>query len=166
MYTIFALLAAFLGLVLWSYIVSYMMYEGVDQNFINKARRGVIRGMIVAGIFVAFQYIPVLSDFIQKDWVLFPAIFFIISLPFSWQRIGGVAILPLLLSFFAWFVLSFSGDSITSFLWSPFHEEIGKWYQSVTLSYPAVMSPFVSLGFGVLENFRYFSYDLTMAQIL
>jgi hypothetical protein len=36
----------------------------------------------------------------------------------------------------------------------------------VTLSYPAVMSPFVSLWFGFLENFRYYSYDLTLAQIL
>lgn len=166
MYTIFALLAALFGLVLWSYIVSYMIYEGVDQSFINKARRGVIRGMVVAGIFVTIQYIPVLRDFIQRDWVLFPAIFFIISLPFSWQRLGKVAILPVLLSLFAWFMLSFSGDAVTSFLWSPFHEEIGKWYQSVTLSFPAVLSPFVSLGFGVFENFRYFSYDLNLTQIL
>ena len=34
------------------------------------------------------------------------------------------------------------------------------------MSYPAILSPFVSLGFGVLENFRYYSYDLTWTQIL
>ena len=83
MYTIFALIAAFLGLVLWSYIVSYMMYEGVDKQFILRARRGIARGMAVAGIFVFIEYIPVLRDFIQRDWVLFPAIFFIISLNWS-----------------------------------------------------------------------------------
>ena len=166
MYTIFAFIAAFLGLVLWSYIISYMMYERVDKQFILRARRGIVRGMAVAGIFVFVEYIPVLRDFIQRDWVLFPAIFFIISLPFSWQRVGGVALFPLLISLLAWFLLSFSGDSFTSFLWSPFHEEIGKWYQSVTLSYPAIMSPFVSLGFGFFEYFRYFSVDLTLPQIL
>lgn len=122
--------------------------------------------MLVAGIFVVFQYTPILRDFIQHDWVLFPAIFFMISLPFSWQRIQGTSIIPLLLSLFAWFVLSFVSDMFTGVLWSPFHEEIGKWYQSVTLSYPAVMSPFVSLGFGFFENFRYYSYDLSGAQIL
>lgn len=166
MYTIFAFLAALFGLVLWSYIVSYMMYAGVDKNFILRARRGIVRGMAVAGIFVFVEYIPFLRDFIHRDWVLFPAVFFIISLPFSWQRVGGIALLPLLISLVVWFLLSFSGDSLTSYLWSPFHEEIGKWYQSITLSYPAIMSPFVSLGFGFLENFRYFSSDLTLSQIL
>lgn len=166
MYTFFAFFAASLGLVLWSYIVSYMMYERVTPEFINRARRGIIRGMLVAAIFVMAQYIPVLSDYMHWDWVLFPVIFFIISLPFSWQRIGTIALIPLVLSFFAWFFLSFLGSPVTNFLWSPFHEEIGKWYQTVTLSYPAVMSPFVSLGFGFLENFRYYSYDLTLAQIL
>lgn len=28
------------------------------------------------------------------------------------------------------------------------------------------MSPFVSLGFGFLENFRYYSYDFTLVQVL
>ncbi len=166
MYTIFAFIWAFLGLVLWSYILSYMVYEWVSQQFISRARKGILRGMVVAGIFVIVEYIPILRDFIERDWVLFPAIFFIISLPFSWQRLGGINLFPLLLSFIAWFLLSFFGDSFTSFLWSPFHEEIGKWYQSVTLSYPAIMSPFVSMGFGFLENFRYYSYDFTLVQVL
>lgn len=138
----------------------------MSQQFISRARKGILRGMVVAGIFVIVEYIPILRDFIERDWVLFPAIFFIISLPFSWQRLGGINLFPLLLSFIAWFLLSFFGDSFTSFLWSPFHEEIGKWYQSVTLSYPAIMSPFVSMGFGFLENFRYYSYDFTLVQVL
>jgi hypothetical protein len=97
---------------------------------------------------------------------LFPVIFFIISLPFSWKRINIVSIFPLILWFFSWFVFSFFSSFFSSVFWSPFHEEIGKWYQSVTLIYPAMMSPFVSLWFGFLENFRYYSYDLTIAQIL
>lgn len=166
MYTLFAFLAAGLGLVLWSYIISYMMYEGVNADFIHRARRGIVRGMIVAAIFVVAQYIPVLTDFIQRDWVLFPVIFFMVALPFSWQRLGAINLIPLVLSLFAWFCLSFVDETFTDFLWSPFHEEIGKWYQAMTLSYPAVMSPFVSLGFGFLENFRYYAVDLTLAQIL
>ncbi|MCB9807485.1 hypothetical protein H6768_06495 [Candidatus Peribacteria bacterium] len=145
MYTFFAFVAALSGLALWMYIVSYMMYTGVGFDFIHRARKGVLRGLLVAGVFVFFQYIPFLRDFIQRDWVLFPAIFFIISLPFSWQRIRVISILPLIFSFFAWFIFSFMSDAFVSIFWSPFHEEIGKWYQSVTLSYPAVMSPFVSL---------------------
>jgi hypothetical protein len=97
MYTFFAFFAAALGLVLWMYIVSYMMYQGIQPAFIQKARLGVLRGMCVAGIFVLFQYISYLQYFIQHDWVLFPVIFFIISLPFSWKRINIVSIFPLIL---------------------------------------------------------------------
>jgi RsiW-degrading membrane proteinase PrsW (M82 family) len=121
------------------------MYERVTPEFINRARLGILRGMAVAAIFVITQYVPILSDYIRKDWVLFPVIFFMVSLPFSWQRIGSFTLVPLILSLIAWFSLSFFETTFTDFLWSPFHEEIGKWYQSVTLSYPAVMSPFVSL---------------------
>ncbi len=54
----------------------------------------------------------------------------------------------------------------SSFFWSPFHEEIGKWYQSITALYPAIVSPFVSLGFALVENARYFSGDIHIAEIL
>ena len=57
-------------------------------------------------------------------------------------------------------------DYDSTLLWSPFHEEIGKWYQSVTLSYPAALSPFVSLGFGFLENFRYYAQVLSLSEML
>lgn len=166
MQTFFAFIAAGFGLFLWMYIVSYMMYRGVRADFIEKARMGVLRGIAVAWFFLLFQYIPGLWQFIQRDWVLFPALFFMISLPFSWQRIHTITLFPIWLSLFAWFLLSFASDSLTSLLWSPFHEEIGKWYQSVTMSYPAVLSPFVSLGFAFLENFRYYSYDMSIPQML
>ncbi len=166
MHIFFAFIAAGSGLFLWMYIISYMMYRGVSAAFIEKARLGVLRGIYVAGVFVVFQYVPGLAEYISRDWVLFPSIFFIISLPFSWQRMGASALFPLTLSLVAWFLLSFASDTFIGFLWSPFHEEIGKWYQSITLSYPAVLSPFVSIGFAFLENFRYYSYDLTLTQIL
>jgi RsiW-degrading membrane proteinase PrsW (M82 family) len=142
------------------------MYRWVKKGFIEKARIGVLRGIAVAAFFVLFQYIPNLGHFIQRDWVLFPAIFFIISLPFSWQRLHLSVLLPIGLSLCAWFLLSFADDTVTRLLWPPFHEEIGKWYQAVTMSYPAILSPFVSLGFATLENFRYYSYDLSLTQVL
>lgn len=166
MQTFLAFIAAAFGLFLWIYIVSYMMYRGVKADFIEKVRMGVLRGIAVAAFFLLFQYIPGLGQFIQKDWVLFPAIFFIISLPFSWQRIQSITLLPIAFSLLAWFLLSFASDSLTRLLWPPFHEEIGKWYQAVTMSYPAILSPFVSLGFAFLENFRYYSYDLSFSQML
>lgn len=89
-----------------------------------------------------------------------------ISLPFSWQRLHSTTLWPIVLSLLAWFLLSFASDSLTRLLWPPFHEEIGKWYQSVTMSYPAILSPFVSLGFAFLENFRYYSVDLSLSQML
>lgn len=166
MQTFLAFIAAVFGLFLWTYIISYMMYKGVKTQFLEKARTGVLRGMAVAGFFLLFQYIPGLGQFIQRDWVLFPVIFFMISLPFSWQRIQSTTLWPMVLSLSAWFMLSFASDSLTNLLWPPFHEEIGKWYQSVTMSYPAILSPFVSLGFAFLENFRYYSYDLSVPEMI
>jgi hypothetical protein len=162
----FAFIAAGFGLFLWVYIVSYMMFIGVTWDFIEKARMGVLRGVAVAVSFLLFQYIPGLGVFIQRDWVLFPAIFFIISLPFSWRSIRSATLIPIILSIFAWFFLSFYGAWLTRIIWSPFHEEIGKWYQAVTFGYPAVLSPFVSLGFAFLENFRYYSFDISWTQII
>ncbi len=47
---------------------------------------------------------------------------------------------------------------------TPLYEEIGKWFQSMVYAYPAVMSPFVALGFGFLENLAYFSQEFTWSQ--
>jgi hypothetical protein len=107
MHFFFALIAAGFGLFVWVYIVSYMMYIGVTPDFLEKARMGVLRGIAVAVFFLLFQYIPGLGVFIQRDWVLFPAIFFIISLPFSWRSIRSATLIPIILSIFAWFFLSF-----------------------------------------------------------
>jgi len=142
------------------------MYSGVKPEFIERARMGVLRGAVVAWFFLLFQYIPGLGYFIQRDWVIFPALFFMISLPFSWQHLRFSTLIPIVISLCAWFFLSFYSDFFTRIMWSPFHEEIGKWYQSVTMAYPAVLSPFVSLGFATLENFRYYSYDMTWTQVL
>lgn len=48
MQTFFAFIAAAFGLFLWMYIVSYMMYQGVRPDFLEKARMGVLRGIAVA----------------------------------------------------------------------------------------------------------------------
>lgn len=162
MYTIFAFISAFFGLVLWSYMLSYMMYTGMSLDFIRRSRLGVLRGILVAGIFILASY----SWYdVQSDWMVLSGIFFLLSLPFSWTFLRFRSVLPLFLAACMWWILHYF-PAYSSLIWSPFHEEIGKWYQSVTLSNPAILSPFVSLGFGFLENFRYFSYDFTLSQML
>lgn len=152
------------GFFLWMYLLTYFMYRGVGHDFFQKVRIGLVRGMIVAGVFILFDSVDALSGYIQTDWILFPLIFFVLSLPFSWRRIGFFATLPVLLWVFVFCTEYFLSPS--SFLWSPFHEEIGKWYQGITTLYPAILSPFVSLGFALVENARYFSVDLHPAEIL
>lgn len=120
--------------------------------------------MIVAGIFILFDSVDILDGFIQTDWIIFPLIFFILSLPFSWRRVGYFSLIPLILGLFV-LLGEYLLDS-QSFLWSAFHEEVGKWYQSVTGLYPALLSPFVSLGFALVENARYFSIELHFSEVI
>ncbi len=49
---------------------------------------------------------------------------------------------------------------------APFYEEMGKWLQSLVYAYPAVMSPFVAIGFGFSENIVYFTSEFTWSQFL
>ena len=120
--------------------------------------------MIVAGVFILFDTIPVLSGLIGRDWIVFPVLFFLFSVPFSWRRIGSKTIIPIILGLIIFIVLSFFAEKVI--FWSPFHEEIGKWYQSITSNFPALMSPFVSLGFSFVENIRYFHTELSWGQVL
>ncbi len=152
------------GFFLWMYLLTYFMYRGASRDFFQKVRIGLIRGMLVAGVFILFDSVDSLQGYIQTDWVVFPLLFFALSLPFSWRRIGFFATFPVLLGLCVLSLHYFMTPS--SFLWSPFHEEIGKWYQSTTALYPALVSPFVSLGFALVENIRYFSGDTHVAEIL
>ncbi len=162
----FAFLGATFGLFLWMYLLSYMLYRGVSHDFIDKTRLGLLRGMCVAILFIIVQYIPGGSDLIGRDWVVFPALFFLFSLPQSWRQIHLYTLLPLFFGLGAWFIFSFTGDNVTLLFWSPFQEEMGKWYQSITTAWPAVMTPFVSIGFGFVENTRYYMHEMTFAQVL
>lgn len=166
MQILFAFLGAAFGLFLWMYLVSYMLYRGVSDDFIEKTRLGLLRGMCVAVLFIIVQYIPWWDDLIGRDWVVFPALFFLFSLPQSWRQIHLYTLLPLFFGLAAWFLFSFTGDGVTGLFWSPFQEEMGKWYQSITIAWPAIMSPFVSIGFGFIENTRYYIHDMTIVQIL
>lgn len=158
------LLPAVIGLFLWMYLLTYFMYRWAGKDFFSRARVGFLRGSIVAGVFIVFDMVPSLSPLIGTDWIVFPLIFFIFSIPFSWRRIGASATLPI----FGWILLFFCASFLVQkvVFWSPFHEEIGKWYQSITASYPAILSPFVSLGFSFVENVRYYSAEISWGQVL
>lgn len=152
------------GFFLWMYLLTYFMYRGASHDFFRRVRSGLIRGMIVAGIFIIFDTVDSLQMYVRTDWVIFPLIFFILSLPFSWRRIGFFSIFPVLLGVCIFLLEHYALPS--SFLWSPFHEEVGKWYQSSTALYPGIISPFVSLGFGLIENARYFSGGIQFSEVL
>ncbi len=85
------------GFFLWMYLLTYFMYRGASHDFFQKVRIGLIRGMVVAGVFILFDSVEVLEGYIQTDWIILPLIFFILSLPFSWRRIGFFATFPVLL---------------------------------------------------------------------
>lgn len=163
---VFAFFGAFFWLFLWMYIVSFMLYSGVEERFIQKARLGVLRGICVAILFLFFQYTPYLDTWIRRDWVLFPVIFFVFSLPFSWNLLKKQAFYPLFLWLGAFFFFSFFEPSKLGIVWWPFHEEIGKWYQTMTMKFPAVLVPFVSIGFAFVENFSYFSADMSWSEMI
>ena len=151
------------GLFLWMYLLTYFMHRGAGEDFFRRARMGIFRGMLVAGTLLLLQFLSFTSSLIGHDWIIFPLIFFVSSLPFSWKHFRWYTLFPLL----AWVILFFCATDVNiPLFWSPFHEEIGKLYQSMTAPYPAVMSPFVSLGFGFLENIRYYSLDMSTTQII
>ncbi len=91
------LVSAGIGLFFWMYLVTYLMYHRVDDRFISRARKALVRGIGVAGVFIIFQYTPVLEDLILTDWFVFPLVFLLLSLPFSWKHIHTAIVLPLLL---------------------------------------------------------------------
>ncbi len=158
------ILPALLGLFLWMYLLTYFMYRGAGKDFFVKARSGFLRGVAVAGVFIIFDTTDFLSSFIGNDWIIFPIIFFLFSVPFSWRLIWKKSIIPIIMGLIVFFGAYFFSEKMI--FWSPFHEEVGKWYQSITVSYPALLSPFVSLGFSFIENIRYYSVDISWWQIL
>lgn len=163
---VFALFGACFWLFLWMYLVSYMMHAGIGMTFIHRTRLAVLRWMCVAFLFLFFKYTPWLQDLIRRDWVIFPAIFFFISLPFSWHLLKGYALYPIFLSVCVFLVSGFLDSSMIHWFWSSYHEEIAKWYQSMTLRFPAILWPFVSLWFAFVENFVYFRDDMSWSQLI
>lgn len=159
-----AILSALIWLFLWMYLLTYFMYRGAGQDFFSRARIGFLRGILVALVFIIFDSLPQLSGYIGRGWLLFPLIFFIFSIPFSWRRTGKSSLVPIVLWGVLFLIFSFVTKEVI--FWSPFQEEIWKWYQSSTTAYPALMSPFVSLGFSFLENTRYYMTELSWGQIL
>lgn len=159
-----ALFSASIGLFLWMYLLTYLMYVWVSPAFFLQTRRAFLRGIGVALVFILFDTIPVLSAIIGHDWMVFPFLFLLISLPFSWRWQKMAIIIPLALWILLFFCAPFWYGS--TLLWTPFHEEVGKWYQSITSTSPAMISPFVSLGFSFVENIRYYATELTWGQIL
>ncbi len=165
MQIIFASLSALFGLFLWLYLLSYMLASGSRTDFILLMRKGVLRGAVVAIIFVLLTILPLWSEVIYYDWFLLPAVFCLISLPFSWKILSWRIMLPWLIAlFFGGLVVFFNLEN--TIIWPPVHEEIGKTYQWLTSVYPGILSPFVSLGFGTLENFRYFSVEWSIVQVI
>lgn len=120
--------------------------------------------MLVAGVFLILQYNSATHTLIYTDWLILPFIFFCIALPSLWKRLHWYAMLPFLIAF-SFFLYSLR-QHIDTVIWAPFHEEIGKWLQSFTMNYPAVMSPFVSVGFSFVENIRYFSENSQFSYML
>jgi hypothetical protein len=77
---------------------------------------------LVALVFVLFDTIPQLSGYIGRGWLLFPLIFFILSLPFSWRKVRNNALVPIILGGALFVFFSFLAMEVI--FWSPFHEEI------------------------------------------
>lgn len=161
---LFAFIPALLGLFLWMYLLTYFMYRGASKEFFTQARLGFLRGMIVAAVFIIFDSVSFLQWYIEHDWIVFPILFFLFTLPFSWRRIGKASFIPLILGAIVFIMAILLAEKL--FFWSPFHEEIGKWYQGTTSVHPGLLSPFVSLGFSFVENIRYYQSDISVSQII
>ncbi len=160
----FVFLSAGVSFFLWMYLITYFMHRGVGDRFMAWARIGALRGMIIAWVFLLLQYSSATTSLIYTDWLILPFIFFCIALPSLWKRLHWFSILPFFIAFVI-FLYSI-GQHIDNVLWAPFHEEIAKWLQSFTMTYPAVMSPFVSIGFSFIENIRYFSENSQISYML
>ncbi len=161
---IFVFLSAGVSFFLWMYLITYFMHRGAGDRFTAWARIGALRWMIIAGVFLLIQYIPIGDSLIYTDWLVLPFIFFCIALPSLWERLHWFSILPFFIAF-SLFLYSI-GYHIDTVIWAPFHEEIAKWLQSFTMAYPAVMSPFISIGFSFIENLKYFSENSQISYML
>ena len=168
---VFVLISVGVTLFLWMYLLTYFMHIGAQKDFFLRARSAVLRWMGVAGSLLCIHLY--LGDFLtQFQWILIPLLFFLWWLPFIWNRWKYLSLLPLAISIgvYGIFYWTLSHQAISEFLihtvQTPLYEEVGKWFHSLVYAYPAVMSPFVAIGFWFLENIAYFSTEFSWSQFL
>ncbi len=178
---VFVFISVGISLFLWMYLLTYFMHIGAQKDFFLRARWAVLRWICIAwAILVIDMYIKAVSAnqntvsvfLSQIQWVLIPIIFFLGWLPFLWKRWKYLSLIPLGIAIGVYGVLY--GGSYNEMVFgffsetfqTPFYEEVGKWFQSLIYSYPAVMSPFVAIGFWFLENIVYFTEQFTWSQFL
>lgn len=168
---LFVLISVGITLFLWMYLVTYFMHIGAQKDFFLRARWAVFRWICIAGVLLTIH--TYFSDiFSHFQWLLIPILFFLGGLPYIWTRWKYLSLIPLGIAIIIYGLLygglynaSVFGFFSTIFQ-TPFYEEVGKWFQSLVYSYPAVMSPFVAIGFGFLENIVYFTSEFSWSQFL
>lgn len=127
--------------------------------------------MCIAGALLAIHtyFADIFSHF---QWILIPILFFLGGLPYIWTRWKYLSLIPLGVAIIIYGLLygGLYNASVFGFFsnifQTPFYEEVGKWFQSLVYLYPAVMSPFVAIGFGFLENIVYFTSEFSWSQFL
>lgn len=160
------------SLFLWMYLLTYFMHIGAQKDFFLRARWAVFRGACIAWV-ILIIHIYFSGLFSQLQWFLIPIIFFLGALPYLWKRWRVISFIPLIFAvitygiIYAWII---HNDILLQFIvktfQTPFYEEIGKWFQALVYAYPAVMSPFVAIGFWFSENIVYFTSEFTWSQFL
>ena len=168
---LFIILSVWFSLFLWMYLLTYFMSLGAQKDFFSRARTALLRGIGIAGALLVIH--TYLSDILgYNQWIVIPLIFFIGALPIIWRRWRFFSLIPLIIVIIMWGII-FSGVLNTTTGWffsqtlqTPFYEELGKWFQSLIYIYPAVMSPFVAIGFWFIENIAYFTHDFTLSQFI
>jgi len=168
---VFVLISVGVTLFLWMYLLTYFMHIGAQKDFFLRARWAVLRWICIAGTLLLIH--TFFTDFFSHfQWVLIPIIFFLWGLPYIWKRWKYLSLIPLGIAITVYWTLYFWPYNEVLFWFfsktfqTPFYEEVGKWFQSLVYSYPAVMSPFVAIGFWFLENVAYFTSEFTWSQFL
>jgi len=168
---LFIVLSVWFSLFLWMYLLTYFMSLGAQKDFFSRARSALLRGICIAGVLLLIDtYFS--SVLVTYQWFLIPLIFFLGALPTLWRRWRSYSLIPLVIVTVLWGTLEswVLNDMMNVFfsgtLQTPLYEELGKWFQSLVYIYPAVMSPFVAIGFWFLENIAYFTHDFTLSQFI
>lgn len=167
---LFIILSVWFSLFLWMYLLTYFMSLGAQRDFFARARSALLRGIGIAGVLLVIN--TYFSDILgYNQWFLIPCIFFLGALPIIWRRWWSLSLIPFVFSILLWVafyvgVLNNNAPFFSETLQTPFYEELGKWFQSLVYIYPAVMSPFVAIGFWFIENIAYFTHDFTVSQFI